>query len=112
MTAHRADRPLWTCALDRDEWPCLPARAGLVEAYRLDRPLLSAHLAVLMSQAAGDLGLADPTRLYRRFVAWSLERHRACRVCGRAGHDAVPGAPPRLVPCDTLNPRTRTEHAG
>jgi hypothetical protein len=52
-----------------------------------------------MAQAASDLGLADPTRLYRRFLAWTLPEDATCRLCGSASHDAIPGLPPRLLPC-------------
>jgi hypothetical protein len=65
-----------------------------------DYESLARHMAKLMSQAADDLGPANPTKLYKRFIGWTPAGGHACRVCGKPGHDAVPGVPPRLVPCD------------
>ena len=65
------------------------------------RSRLAVHLSYLMGVAADDFGVADPTKLYRRFVAWSLPHGQVCPVCGRAGHTVLPGVPPRLAPwCD------------
>lgn len=46
--------------------------------------------------------LADDRRiLYRDFAQWSRPE-AACPVCGSNQHVAVPGVPPRLIPCDGL----------
>jgi hypothetical protein len=57
-------------------------------------------LPYLMGQASAELWMTGPTRLYRRFVAWTLDKDAACRVCGKAGHDVLPGLPHRFFPCD------------
>jgi hypothetical protein len=60
------------------------------------------HLARLTDAAAADLGLSSPAMLYHRFVTWTLERDHTCRACGKRDHDALPGLPPRFVPCGKL----------
>lgn len=95
---HRAERPLWSCTVDGAAWPCEAARRELLAQRSADPLALAVHLSYLMGVAADDLGVPDPTKLYRRFVAWSLPADRACRVCGRRGHDVLPGVPPRLAP--------------
>lgn len=108
LTAHRPVRPGWTCALDGEPWPCPPGRRNLADAHRGNPDQLTAQLVRLLVWAADDLRPADRTRLYRRFVAWTLPGDGACRLCGRGGHDAHPLLPPRLVPCDVaerLHPR-------
>lgn len=97
---HSVQRPQWTYVIDGDNWPCGPARKMTAEAYAGDPDGMVAYLARLMDQAAVDLGLDNPTRLYRRFIAWTLPDDQACRLCGKAGHDATPGMPPRLIPCE------------
>lgn len=99
MNFHRAKRPQWICAADGQAWPCEVARVALTEAYP-EPAVLVAHLEHLMATAALDLQTGDPRRLYRRFVAWALNRNQICRACGKSGHDALPGLPPRLLPCD------------
>lgn len=59
---------------------------------------LTAHMLRLMATAADDLHVDDPSSLYPRFVGWTLEPGRVCRMCGRPDHDVAPGVPPRLVP--------------
>lgn len=97
---HRVRRPQWTCRVDGAAWPCTPARQALAQQAGAESNRLGVLMSVLMAQAAEELGIADPTRLYRRFVAWTLPCDRACRVCGRAGHDVLPGVPLRLIPCE------------
>jgi hypothetical protein len=84
--------------VDGDDWPCELARKTLVE-YHTDQQALTRQLVHLMSLAADDLRVG-PARLCRRFMTWTLPNGMACRVCGRPGHDVLPGAPPRLFPCD------------
>jgi hypothetical protein len=55
-------------------------------------------MALARENAADAFGVA-PARLYRRFVAWTLPKDNACRVCTRGGHDVLPGLPPCLFPC-------------
>jgi hypothetical protein len=98
--AHRPVHPGWTCALDGEPWPCPPARRALTDAYRDNPDELTTQMVGLLVRAADSLRSADRTPLYRRFVAWTLPEDHACRVCGRAGHDADPLLPPRLIPCD------------
>ena len=98
---HRAIRPIWTCAADGQPWPCAATRKLLADAVT-DRDALARHLAALQAVAADDLGVAGPSSLYRRFVAWTLGCDEVCRVCGRGGHTAIAGIPRRLVPCDGL----------
>jgi hypothetical protein len=100
MSDHGASRPLWIYAVCADEWPCPPARSDILDRYADDWVGAARQMTRLMDLAATDLGVADPTRLYKRFVRWTLGPDRACRVCGEAGHDALPGVQPRLIPCD------------
>jgi hypothetical protein len=60
---------------------------------------LAGHLSRLMSVAASDLEIAGSCKLYGRFVGWMLPAGLSCRVCGKGGHDFLPGVPSRLVPC-------------
>ncbi len=100
---HRARRPEWRCTTDGLPWPCEPGRRALRQ-QRADDPLaLQIHMPRLMATAAGDLGLTNPTWLYRRFVHWTLDKDEACRICGKPGHTALPGLPPRLTPCTKLH---------
>jgi hypothetical protein len=101
VSAHRVERSAWRCAVDGAHWPCQPAKQQLIEAYR-DRAVLAALLGKLMARAADELGVADPTDLYRRFLAWTTDVGEPCRICGKANHTVVVGLPPRLVPCDRL----------
>jgi hypothetical protein len=119
VSRHRADRPTWQCSTCGDHWPCEFACKLLADAYQGsyhgscqrsyqgDRIGLTRHLAQLMAVAAEDLGLADPTRLYRRFLGWTLDPDQRCRVCDRQGHDVLAGVPPRLIPCRQLRDAVR-----
>ncbi len=61
------------------------------------------YLAALMVQAASELRLVDPVQLYQRFIGWVLPRNRACRLCGKPRHDAIPKVPPRFLPCEVAS---------
>lgn len=100
---HRVCRPAWICAADAVEWPCPHAREALAEAYGNDTDRLTPHLATVMVQAASELRLADPVQLYQRFVGWALPRNRACRLCGKPRHDAIPRVPLRFLPCEVAS---------
>jgi hypothetical protein len=71
----------------------------LGEAYCADPEALHRLMLVLLARATDDLGRADPTRLYRRFVGWKLVRDEVCSVCYKPRHTVLAGAPPRLFPC-------------
>jgi hypothetical protein len=71
----------------------------LSEAYRADPEALHRLMLVLLARATDDLCHADPTRLYRRFVGWTLDRDEVCRVCSKPRHTVLAGMPPRLFPC-------------
>jgi hypothetical protein len=100
---HRACRPAWICTADAVPWPCPRAREALAEAYGNDPDRLTPHLATVMVQAASELRLADPVQLYQRFVGWALPRNRACRLCGKPRHDAIPWVPLRFLPCEVAS---------
>ncbi len=102
---HRVRRPDWTCLVDGHDWPCRAARFVLAECYRADPEALGRLMAVLMAQAADDLDWPGPTALYHRFVAWTLHRDQACRVCGKPSHTVLAGLPARLFPCDLVHDR-------
>jgi hypothetical protein len=74
----------------------------LAGAYGGGSLTLARHLADLMSLAVADLAVADPTKLYRRFLKWTLNKGVCCGACGKPGHAVIPGVPPRLVPCKGL----------
>jgi hypothetical protein len=100
MNEHEVSRPLWSCGTCHSDWPCEPAQKMIGDLHTGDDESLVRHVARLMGQAADDLGPANPTKLYKRFLGWTPVAGHACRVCGKLGHDAVPGVPPRMVPCD------------
>jgi hypothetical protein len=85
------------CGVD---WPCEPIRPVLLKAHLEDRDEVQWHMTWLIPMAANELGVSDPAKLFRRFLGWTLEKDAACRVCGKAGHDFLPGVPPRLLSCD------------
>jgi hypothetical protein len=96
---HKPARPSWVCLEDNEPWPCELVRKQLGDIFLGNEGRLSAHMAWLMNAAARDLGLSDPSKLYRRFVRWTAG-DRMCGRCGRPGHQALPGLPPRLFPCE------------
>ncbi len=100
MSQHAIARPGWTCETCHDDWPCESARKLIADAHIDDHDALVEHLTGILIRAADDLGLASPALLYKRFLRWALPTGQVCRVCERPGHDAAPGVPPRLVPCD------------
>jgi hypothetical protein len=55
-----------------------------------------------MAIAQRELDDTNLATLYRRFLAWTLEPDQRCAICGSRRHAALPGVPPRLVPCDGL----------
>jgi hypothetical protein len=79
VSEHRVERPTWRCAVDGTAWPCEPAKRQLTEAYG-DSPALAALLGTLMARAADEIGVADPTDLYGRFLAWTAASDEACRA--------------------------------
>ncbi|MER7168221.1 hypothetical protein ABT336_19400, partial [Micromonospora sp. NPDC000207] len=72
---HRPMRPLWRCSACRQDWPCEPARRGLLAAYGTDHDGLLRHLVTMKVEAgfALDRLASPPTRaaLERRFVSWA-----------------------------------------
>jgi hypothetical protein len=68
---------------------------------------LARHMAWLQAAAALDLAIHEPASLYRRFVLWTSDEPGQCRRCGRSGHQALPGLPPRLFPCRLRRPVAR-----
>jgi hypothetical protein len=100
VSEHSVSRPAWTCDTCQQDWPCEPAQKTVADLHVDDHESLVEQMSRLMIWAADDLGLADPAKLYKRFLRWTLPKDHACRLCGKPGHDAVPGVPPRLIPCD------------
>jgi hypothetical protein len=96
---HRPERPGWRCREDGDEWPCHLARKALTKAFTDNATELSRHMATLQITAVEDLAVADPARLYGRFVRWTEPTQVTCGRCERTTHRALPGLPPRLFPC-------------
>lgn len=97
--AHTPERRWWVCRACGSEWPCAPAREELEAAVTADLAGFMGHLTLV---AAHDLGLdTQPSKLYRRFLHWLAEGGKTtpCIRCGRVGHQALPGLPPRLFPC-------------
>ncbi|MEN3306675.1 MAG: hypothetical protein V7603_2877 [Micromonosporaceae bacterium] len=97
---HLPERPKWQCMECAVDWPCEPVRPMLVSAHSGSRVAVQHHMAWLLVTAAGELSVAGPAKLFGRFLAWTLDEGQVCRVCGKAGHDFLPGVPPRLMPCD------------
>jgi hypothetical protein len=102
---HRPRRPQWSCRACGEAWPCAPAQKLLSEAYHQNPEALAAHLVRLTGLAAADLSEPVPASLYGRFVAWTLDRNRTCRVCGGRRHDVLPGLPIRFFPCGKIHER-------
>ncbi len=96
---HQPSRPSWRCAEDGEPWPCSLARKQLREAFLDNEEELARHMAWLQVAAAQDLAIDEPARLYRRFVLWTSDEKTVCGRCGKPGHQALPGLPPRLFPC-------------
>jgi hypothetical protein len=71
----------------------------LVKAHLEDMDEVRQHMAWLIPMAAKELGVEE-VKLFRRFLGWTLAKDAACRVCGKPGHDFIPGVPPRLIPCE------------
>src|SRR5262249_10540240 len=84
--------------VDEYPWPCVSARKLLGEAYQGDPMALTVHMSQLLAVASEDMGIA-PILLYKRFVRWTLDEKDGCRVCGKTGHDVIPGLPPRVGGC-------------
>jgi hypothetical protein len=98
--SHRAERREWRCAICTGGWPCIPARKELKVLFESDPDGLTRHMLALMAYAVDELHVASPVTLYRRFVGWTLNPKLGCRMCAGGGHDATPGVPPRLIPCE------------
>ncbi|MEU8375942.1 flavin reductase [Micromonospora sp. NPDC048894] len=74
---HVAMRPLWRCRNCGGEWPCQPARLGLLVEYRGNRTGLLVYLATLMTEAERQLTQLHPDRrdeLTDRFLTWARAR--------------------------------------
>ncbi|MFF3869690.1 flavin reductase [Micromonospora sp. NPDC001898] len=70
-------RPLWRCRNCGAEWPCQPARLGLLVEYRGDRTALLFYLSGLMAEARAQLVQLNPERvlnLQDRFLNWARAR--------------------------------------
>jgi hypothetical protein len=77
MIPHVAMRPLWRCRNCGREWPCQPARLGLLREYQADRSALLVHLGALKNEAEQQLSQLNPgqrTDLTERFLAWAKAR--------------------------------------
>jgi hypothetical protein len=96
---HRPERFSWRCREDGNEWPCGLARKALATAFADDGEL-SRHMARLQLLAAEELAVADPAKLYDRFVRWTEPAQVTCGRCQMSRHRALPGLPPRLFPCN------------
>jgi hypothetical protein len=101
---HRPVRPSWICCVDGEPWPCDRARKELSDVFFGSEEALAAQMAWVMAAAAADLGTADPSRLYRRFVRWTSDDRLPCGRCRQHNHRVVPGLPLRLFPCDLRRP--------
>jgi hypothetical protein len=97
---HKPERPSWVCPEDGEPWPCELARKQLRELFLGNGERLAVQMAWLTDTAARDLALPDPAKLYRRFVWWALDDSSPCGRCGKAGHRALSGLPPRFFPCE------------
>ncbi|MFC8848607.1 MULTISPECIES: flavin reductase [unclassified Micromonospora] len=77
---HVPMRPLWRCRNCGAEWPCQPARLGLLVEFRGDRTALLFYLAQLMVEARAQraqLAQLHPERapdLHERFINWARAR--------------------------------------
>ncbi|MCX4471241.1 flavin reductase [Micromonospora sp. NBC_01655] len=77
MIPHVPMRPLWRCRNCGAEWPCQPARLGLLVEYRGDRTGLLIYLSGLMAEARAQLVQLNPERvvnLHERFLNWARAR--------------------------------------
>jgi hypothetical protein len=70
---HLGERPLWTCRLCGDPWPCAEARRELLAEFRRFPSVLKIYMTAQMVDAVTDLGSGDgepPRDLYARFLSW------------------------------------------
>ncbi|RGC67236.1 hypothetical protein C5N14_19770 [Micromonospora sp. MW-13] len=77
MIPHVPMRPLWRCRNCGAEWPCQPARLGLLVEYRGDRTGLLIYLSGLMAEARAQLVQLNPERvvnLHERCLNWARAR--------------------------------------
>ncbi|MEU4626231.1 hypothetical protein AB0G04_40410 [Actinoplanes sp. NPDC023801] len=71
---HLHERPHWRCRACGRPWPCIEARAGLLEEYRAYPSLLKIYLSAQMYEALDDFtagGRPPPLNLYERFMSWT-----------------------------------------
>jgi hypothetical protein len=97
---HGPQRPSWTCPRDGQPWPCEVVRKQLRTLFLANDERLAVQMAWLMDAAARDLRLPAPALLYRRFVWWTVDDRSPCTRCGKTGHRALRGLPPRFFPCE------------
>lgn len=65
---HQPRRPVWTCRQCGHEWPCVPARAYILEAWEQTSRAMT--MAAYFLQACEDMPAAPAGELYRRFLGW------------------------------------------
>ncbi|MBG0562086.1 hypothetical protein I4J89_11490 [Actinoplanes sp. NEAU-A11] len=72
-TEHVHVRPLWTCRVCKQAWPCDTAKTSLLTEYRAFPSLLKIYLSAQMYDALDDLTAEGkpPPNLYERFLAWA-----------------------------------------
>jgi hypothetical protein len=74
MSAHLPQRPSWICLACASEWPCEPARDGLLEEFRYDQTSLRIYLSQQMLDAIAHLGGTpgfSAMVIFNRFLAWA-----------------------------------------
>lgn len=98
---HRVQRPAWTCVVCDETWPCMAARRAMVHWHADEMADLHAGMLAALRTLDHEVLAVDRRALYRDFAQWSRPEVR-CPACGSDQHVAVPGVPPRLVPCDEL----------
>ena len=75
---HVPRRPEWVCAADGLPWPCLLARAALLEA--MDAAVLDRLMSGVLHEAACDID--DPRLLWQQFMAWTQPGQDAAALVG------------------------------
>ena len=67
-TPHQPRRPDWRCTCCNREWPCVPARAYMLDSWEPTSRAMT--MGARLAQACQDMPDAPAGELYRRFLGW------------------------------------------
>jgi hypothetical protein len=82
---HLPERPTWECKSCGDQWPCGPAREGLLGEYATDPVALAIRMWGHLEDYSMDAGAGPLQGAWNRFLSWTRRgpgtrsRGRSCR---------------------------------